>query len=75
MDDEKLMAQCFKHDQKLWKLDRISKSDAELKETLNVLMDNYKLLKDLFLWTASQSSKYPFITPSAFSRFAEFMKD
>jgi hypothetical protein len=74
VDNASIIDQCFKHDSQLWKIERLSKVEFDLKETKNTIKEHYKLMKDIFVLVAS-NSKYPFITMSDFIKFAETLKD
>lgn len=73
VDDERLMDQCYLHDSKYWKLDRVVKDDKDVKATARVIKDNFKLLKDCFISIAS-SSRFPFISMFDFGRFMHNIK-
>lgn len=59
-DDPQLLLACLKHDQKHWKVPRLTKSEADLEETYKLLLQNMQWLKDWFL-TLAINSKYPFV--------------
>ena len=72
-DNEAIMDQCFQHDSKYWKINRLTKSADELTQTLQIVKENYQMLKDLFM-TVNSNSRYPFINMIDFGRFIQQMK-
>jgi hypothetical protein len=73
IDDDRVLDQCFQHDRKYWKLDRLLKDSNDIKATEKVIRENFKLLKDCFV-SINAVSKYPTITMDDFGKFMQNIK-
>lgn len=70
IDNDLMLDKCYKLDNKEWKINRLTKSEEDLANTLKAVRQYYPLLKEIFIFVAAQS-KYPHITQMDFSRFLQ----
>jgi len=68
VDNETLLAQCFRHDSRHWKVGRLTRNAEDLELAFEILKENYQLLKDIFQTTMA-TSRYPYVTLLDFSKF------
>lgn len=62
------MAQCFRYDNRHWKVGRLSRNAEDLELAFEILNENYQFLKDIFQTTMA-ASRYPYVTLLDFSKF------
>lgn len=69
VDTEKVIASCFENDRSYWKIQRLSKNTEDMRVTMQLLQQNYKLFKDIFVSVIAKSQKYPCMSMIDFAQF------